>query len=546
MQNMHIRNYADAVYHVKRGFLIIGLTGYTGSGCSTLQRVLTKSEKPQLPDYASFGQTNERDERIYQKLKRTWDRADWVEFTSIEVAKVIFAIAVNRALNCKKRSRVLDAIRALIPASDSADYRSLRLLVSQKSLSEVTAKDLVHTYKKVLSQYEPFKKKLGLDIWEFVEQMQDMGDEIRRYGIVSPTSSKRTAAPQNIFVLPEALRRLIKAYRLLGKSHFVIDAFRNPYEVEYFRRRYSEFYLVGVLREEEDRRKTIAKWPPESIERLESREKGAATERKKENIWEWVTSQNIDECLSKADVYINNALDTTRTFPHLRYQAIKVISLARNPGCIPPNNDERSMQIAMTARHMSGCISRQVGAVVLSKDGYTLGIGWNDPPQGQIPCSLRTAQELVNGARQDVYSNFERSSAFISHIQTTRPLELPFCFREELPLLLRKPKMAEWTRALHAEENALFQASWNSGEKFDGAVLYTTACTCTLCAKKAYQLGVKRIVYIDDYPGIAIAQTIQSGKRAIEVSRFEGVTGSAYFRLFGSLMPEKDLINLYV
>ena len=101
----------------------------------------------------------------------------------------------------------------------------------------------------------------------------------------------------------------------------------------------------------------------------------------------------------------------------------------------------------------------------------------------------------------------------------------------------------EYTRALHAEENALFQALRNAGARIEGGTLYTTASTCTLCAKKAYELGISRIVYIDEYPGIAIDQSIKVGARQIAVDQFEGVSGSAYYWLFEPLLPEKDLLH---
>jgi len=77
------------------------------------------------------------------------------------------------------------------------------------------------------------------------------------------------------------------------------------------------------------------------------------------------------------------------------------------------------------------------------------------------------------------------------------------------------------------------------------SVLYTTASTCTLCAKKAYQLGVSRIVFIEQYPDYAYQQTIQSGSRIIKYEQFEGVSGNAFFRLYAPIVPEKDLVDYY-
>lgn len=111
----------------------------------------------------------------------------------------------------------------------------------------------------------------------------------------------------------------------------------------------------------------------------------------------------------------------------------------------------------------------------------------------------------------------------------------------------KKGKKVEYTRALHAEENAFLQATDHSGGTLQGSILYSTTLPCMLCAKKSYHLGVKRIVYIDSYPDIAIDQVIQAGKEENrpKVVPFEGATGSAYFRLFTPIVPEKDWNTIY-
>jgi hypothetical protein len=60
--------YADAYYKVKRGFLIVGFTGFTGSGCSTARDVLTKDERPQLPPYDTLQKSGDvsLDRRRYE------------------------------------------------------------------------------------------------------------------------------------------------------------------------------------------------------------------------------------------------------------------------------------------------------------------------------------------------------------------------------------------------------------------------------------------------------------------------------------------------
>lgn len=65
-------------------------------------------------------------------------------------------------------------------------------------------------------------------------------------------------------------------------------------------------------------------------------------------------------------------------------------------GLITPTAMERVMQVAYTVKLNSGCISRQVGAVVTDGDNSIKSVGWNDVANGQIPCSMRSLDGLMN------------------------------------------------------------------------------------------------------------------------------------------------------
>jgi dCMP deaminase len=441
-------------------------------------------------------------------------------------------LAVARKLSLPRKS---DLIGLKLLADENVDLKKADV-----------ATRLVLAYKTAGALYGKFKKRGGYDLNSFIEAMQDFGDNIRKYGQPWPSSSS-TPNPANIFVLPEAIRRLIKAYGTAEEAtNFVIDAFRNPYEVEYFKRRYSEFYLASINRPFLDRRQALSRLQSDFVDRLEKREKGKRISvKRRENIHDWVTSQNIDECAQKADYFIQNHLDDRKPPRHLLYHLVRLISLTKYPGCVPPTKDERSMQLAMAARQNSGCLSRHVGAVVTDNDGYVLGVGWNDPPTGQVPCSLRTACQLLTNPDKSMFSEYERSQNFIEHIRSRNLGDQPFCFMEELAALKKASREREFTRGVHAEENALLQAARHGTEALREAILYTTDSPCTLCAKKAYQLDVSRIVYIEEYPGIAMEQTLQAGTHSIQIVQFEGATGSAYFDAFTALLPEKDFLNLY-
>lgn len=84
-------NALEQIFQEKEKFILIGLTGRTGSGCSTAANLLSLSlsdfdlPKPKL---SYFNNNDERKERIiYNYTQEHWD-----EFTVISVRDVITSI----------------------------------------------------------------------------------------------------------------------------------------------------------------------------------------------------------------------------------------------------------------------------------------------------------------------------------------------------------------------------------------------------------------------------------------------------------------------
>ena len=215
-----------------------------------------------------------------------------------------------------------------------------------------------------------------------------------------------------------------------------------------------------------------------------------------------------------------------------------------------PTAVERCMQLASSAKLNSGCISRQVGAVVTDKNFSVKAIGWNSSPQGQVPCILRSANDLICGSDEGAYSTYEKNNdsfrkVLIDKYEKHRSSSLlngrnlSFCFKD-LKNEVDKEKNQVHTRFLHAEENAFLQITKYGGQKLDGGILFTTASPCELCSKKAYQLGIQKIFYIDPYPGIANEHTLSIGENSPSLTLFRGVIGESYHKLYSPIMPYKD------
>jgi len=102
-------------------------------------------------------------------------------------------------------------------------------------------------------------------------------------------------------------------------------------------------------------------------------------------------------------------------------------------------------------------------------------------------------------------------------------------------------KRLEYCRALHAEENALLQASRRGGMGVQGGTIYTTTFPCELCAKKIRQAGIKKIVYTEPYPDtISESVFLKEGGQLPEIKQFEGVKFTAYSRLFKPKFNKKE------
>lgn len=385
--------------------------------------------------------------------------------------------------------------------------------------------------------------------------LQLIGDNLRKSG--DPFLADHV--PEHFYDLPHRVSQLINAIRRVQSekklpTYIVLDALRNPFEILFFRERFPAFYVVAISTPNEDRerRLTVRKtFNAKQIAELD--EKEYPEKNKPLSGYDAFTSQNIQSCLEKADIYISNLgfvpqnqeVDTSQ----LVRQLIKYFCLILHPGLVTPTRSERCMQIAFAARANSGCISRQVGAAITDENDSVKAVGWNDVPAGQVPCLLRRATDLSDKQDQAAFSDYEnKDTKFRDRVKSSykryalvdvNGRSSAFCFKSEYNALTKQENQVH-TRSLHAEENAFLQIVKQGGQGIAGGKLYTTASPCELCAKKAFQLGIKHIFFIDPYPGISLSHILQSGEGRPVIELYQGAVGTAYHKLYDPVLPFKD------
>ncbi|MDD5702561.1 MAG: hypothetical protein PHU23_11005 [Dehalococcoidales bacterium] len=154
--------YGTTLFGIRRGFRIIGLTGYTGSGCSTASRILRNRKKPELPGEESLNNVDRED---YRKLNETWDALDWEGHTEIEVGAIIFMFIISQALQNSHAKEALGNIRSLaLPFKKNLE--GIKFLYKDADVSLLNAaKKLLLAYKTTVPIYKKFKQSYIIKLW---------------------------------------------------------------------------------------------------------------------------------------------------------------------------------------------------------------------------------------------------------------------------------------------------------------------------------------------------------------------------------------------
>lgn len=480
--------------------------------------------------------------------------------------------------------------------------RSIRHL---KEIEEIKADEELHDLGELFfsNEFKQFKEEMfsllesnsGYFRTRYV--LHQVSCNLRQYGNALGIGNESI---ENIFTIANLINKLIKAKRVINgdsPTKIVIDSLRNSLEIMFFKERYSAFYMVATKDVINNTQKRIQIRLAEKIKDATERDHIVNQILKLDNI-EYQTkdfskglfsSPDVENCIQKSDFHIFNLkkdglMDFVREkfdgnpngFFTREEQLMKLVALIQHPGLITPSSAERAMQIANTAKLNSGCISRKVGAVITDKGYYIKSIGWNDIARGHTPCNLRSITDFFQSAgdlkNNPHYSPFEKGystqsssykykgdnpgnfkEALVEYFKESfdrnsnflNGKNCSFCFKTVHNHFEGEANQVH-TRSLHAEENAMLQITKLGGVGAEGGFLFTTASPCELCAKKAYQLGIKKIFFIDPYPGIAVDQILRGGQESTQpkLVPFYGAIGNAYHELYDGFMSYKDEITM--
>jgi deoxycytidylate deaminase len=383
-----------------------------------------------------------------------------------------------------------------------------------------------------------------------IGNLQEMGDFIRRTN-------------GNGFLAEKLFENVNAELHDINAQGIIIDGVKNKGEVD-FLRTFKGFYLFSMQTDKDIRCDRLV-----SMKKVENkREFEQADNRDKDEKIKY--GQQITQCTYISDIVINNNEDiaisrSAEKEEYFNNKILKYIDLIEktlkneSKRGYNPSEEETMMMIAYVESKKSRCLKRKVGAVITTNDNRILSTGYNDVPEGSEPC-LDKFEGCYRDRIKDEYAKElkhcpncgEAISIDISCKECEKELdyytiECPDCgknplmdfqcavcgvpvFEKYLPGKGSAGKLLDLCRSLHAEERAILNLTRNGVLAPEGSMLYSTTFPCNLCANKIVTTNIDTVIFNEPYPMKEAKDILEN--RGINMTPFEGVKSSAYFKLY--------------
>lgn len=423
--------------------------------------------------------------------------------------------------------------------------------VSKKVETILKAKGYNTGYIKISTLIESTLKQQykGTDNFERTKTLQDQGNKLREdHGsdILAQLIIKEIAGQRNEELQDEDENSDEIVTKTLTPRRYatIIDSLKNPYEVELLKKVYGNmFHLFGVLCNDSQRK--------ERLKNKKMTDSQAVTLMERDKNEKESFGQQLLKTLQHADFFIRNNRPNTDSL-HLPIDRFINLMLGQNN--ITPTINEFGMYIAESVARRSGCISRQVGAAILTEEGDIVSTGRNDVPKsegglygeddGQEDCRCfkvydKACQNEKN--KKQIYQSIEQ--ILTETIGEDIPAEKLSDISDKIQNDSVIKDLLEYSRAVHAEMDAITSAARIGHFPLKGTILFSTTFPCHHCARHIVASGIKKVYYIEPYEK-SLALKLHSD--AIELDSIDGKNDSkkVIFSHFEGVAP-KQYLNLF-
>lgn len=389
---------------------------------------------------------------------------------------------------------------------------------------------------------------------QYINHMQDAGNKLReKFG--------------SNYLAEKAVERIAK-YRkekngyatngamLPGRRAYIIDSIKNIEELELLRQIYRETLCVfGVFAPDAIRKTRLVNNGADEpeVRNVLDRDSGEVA----------TFGQNTRKIFVQSDFFICN----DKKMDELERRLRRYMEIIFDTNIHTPTRHESAMYEASAAMAGSACMSRQVGAAIISRTGELISVGWNDVPKFRGGIYIEDDQFQWDGDRRSIQDNDHRCFKWgmkICHNDTRRTKILTgiaekisksgLLKKDVKPSQIREllkgnevDDLTEFSRSIHAEMEAILAVAREGKHSLVGATMFTTTYPCHNCARHIVAAGISSVIYIEPYrKSLAIAlhndaiSEDPDDKKRVVFRQYDGIAPHHYLSLFKPKRPRKE------
>lgn len=386
----------------------------------------------------------------------------------------------------------------------------------------------------------------------YVSKMQDLGNDLRdKFGnnyLIEKTIEK-------IFLFRKENGGYDGDVELPGRRAYVIDSIKHMEELDLLRSIYGDsLCVIGVFAPDQLRDERLADLDYPEAERKR------VMDRDQEEVMTF--GQDTRKVFVEADFFVCNdkrELDVNASID-------RFLELVFDLSVRTPTRRESTMYEAEAAAAKSACMSRQVGASIVSVTGELIAVGWNDVPKFGGGLYTEDDRNLISEDQNGLIDRDQRCHNWAGGVchndknkdriigQVVESVsKLRGASKEESVAIEQAvsktdvKSLIEFSRSIHAEMEAILSVAREGKHSLVGATLFTNTYPCHNCARHIVAAGISEVVYIRPYKKSlalklhhdAITEVPGDPKKVL-FRQYDGVSPSVYFKVFLTARERKN------
>ncbi|KAG8154968.1 anti-phage dCTP deaminase [Burkholderia catarinensis] len=384
-----------------------------------------------------------------------------------------------------------------------------------------------------------------------VKHLQKVGDTLRKsfgHGYLAAKAIEKIAEVREKFGTQKTAEG--NEVPISQRRIHIIDSLKNPEELKLLRDTYGQmFWVFGVFAPEAVRKDRL-----QHVQGLESDKLNEIIKTDYDEVEKRGHGQSVRDVFHEADFFVRNDQSTEID---LKNSLNRYIDILFGYPIHTPTTDESSMYAAHAEAAKSACMSRQVGAAITDSSGHVIGLGRNDVPR--FGGGLYSEENEGNDHRCFKWSGHcchndrkkEKLYDQIARKLIEENLIVDSALKDAVISALKETdvkQLIEYSRAVHAEMDAIVSVARANKPGLLGGTLYATTFPCHSCARHIVASGIAKVLYIEPYPKSlaldlhrdAVSEDGKDAAEKVVFLQYSGVAPKDMLALFNAKLTRKD------